>query len=52
MIENKIINLPVVDDLTTEYIEDYFKRNNLRVLRWAIVGTSEHSYVLNVSVIE
>ena len=51
MIENKTIKLPVVEDLTTDYIEDYFKKNNLKVLRWAIVDRVDDNFVLNVSLI-
>lgn len=52
MIENETIRIPVVDDLTTEYIEDYFKKNNLNVLRWAIVERKNNEFVLNISVIK
>ena len=52
MIENETIRIPVVDDLTTEYIEDYFKKNNLNVLRWAIVERENNEFVLNISVIK
>ncbi|MBR6163329.1 hypothetical protein IKQ26_05540 [bacterium] len=51
MIENQIIKIPVVEDLTTDYIEDYFKQNNLKVLRWAIVDRVENNFILNVSII-
>lgn len=50
MIENQTIKIPVVEDLTTDYIEDYFKQNNLNVLRWAIVDRVDGNFVLNVSV--
>ena len=52
MIENETIRIPVVDDLTTEYIEVYFKKNNLNVLRWAIVERKNNEFVLNISVIK
>ncbi len=52
MIENETIRIPVVDDLTTEYIEDYFKKNSLNVLRWAIVERENNEFVLNISVIK
>lgn len=52
MIENETIRIPVVADLTTEYIEDYFKKNNLNVLRWAIVERENNEFILNVSVIK
>ncbi len=51
MIENQTIKIPVVDDLTSDYIEEYFKQNNLNVLRWAIVDRVDGYFVLNVSLI-
>lgn len=52
MIENETVKIPVVENLTTDYIEDYFKQNNLDVLRWAIVGREEKDFVLNISVVK
>ncbi len=52
MIENETIKIPVIDDLTTDYIEDYFKKNNLNVLRWAIVGREDNQFILNISLIK
>jgi len=52
MIENETIKIPVTEDLSTDYIEDYFRKNNLNVLRWAIVGREENEFVLNISVMK
>ena len=52
MIENETIRIPVVEDLTTDYIEDFFRKNNLNVLRWAIVERKNDEFILNISVIK
>ena len=52
MIENETIKIPVVEDLTTEYIESCFKQKKLDVLRWAIVGREDGEFILNISIIK
>lgn len=51
MIVNKIIKVKIVDDLTSEYIENEFKQLNLDVLRWAIIDIDSEFYIINASVV-
>lgn len=52
MITNKIIKINIVDNLTSEYIENEFKKLNLDVLRWSITDIDDDFYTVNISVIE
>ena len=49
MITTKNIELPKIKELTSEYIENEFKKLNIEPLRWAIVKVTKTHYVLTVS---
>ena len=51
MIINKELKIKIVDNLTSNYIEDELKKFNLDILSWAIVDLNEDYYTLNVSVV-
>ena len=49
MITTKNIELPKVQDLSSEYIEQELANLNIEPLRWAIVKVTDSHYVLTVS---
>lgn len=49
---NKVYKIKKTDNLSSEYIEEYFKEKKLDVLKWAIVAIDDCDYILNVSVVE
>ena len=51
MITNREIKIKIIDNLTSNYIEEELNKLNLDILSWAIVNIDESFYTLNVSVV-
>ena len=51
MITNQVVKIAIVENLTSNYIEEELKKLNLDILSWAIVDINEEYYTLNVSVV-
>lgn len=51
MITNQEVKIKIVDNLTSNYIEEELKKLNLDILSWAIVDINESYYTLNISVV-
>ena len=51
MITNQVVKIAIVDNLTSNYIEEELKNLNLDILSWAIVDIDKSNYVLNISVV-
>ena len=52
MITNQEVKIKIVDNLTSNYIEEELKKLNLDILTWAIVDINENYYTLNISVVD
>ena len=51
MITSKEVIIPVIDNLTSEYIESELENLGFDVLRWSITRVDCGSYIINVSYI-
>ena len=51
MITNREIKIKIIDNLTSNYIEEELNKLNLDIFSWAIVNIDESFYTLNVSVV-
>ena len=52
MITKQEVKIKIVDNLTSNYIEEELKKLNLDILSWAIVDINENYYTLNISVVK
>ena len=46
---SKIVSVPKIESPTTSYIEQELAKNNIKPLRWAIVGIDVDKYVISVA---
>ncbi len=49
MITTEQFELKKVDNLTSSYIEEELKKNNIEPLRWAIVSVNPDKYIVSVA---
>ncbi len=50
MITSEIVLIPNTEDISTEYIENEFKKQNiLNPLRWAIVHTNSENLTISLA---
>ena len=49
---SKIIRIPNISDVTTEYVENELAKANITPLRWAIVGVDSEYLMLSVACME
>ena len=49
MITTKNIELPKIQDLSSEYIDQELEKLDIKPLRWAIVKVTDTRYTLTVS---
>ncbi|MBQ4123170.1 hypothetical protein IJD44_05555 [bacterium] len=52
MISTKEVKVKITSNLTSEYIENELKKQNLDVLRWAIVNTDDCYYYINIAYVD
>ena len=52
MITTEEIKIPITDNLTSEYIEEYLKNMDLDILRWAITKIENNFYIISTSYIK
>ena len=51
MITTKDVKIKITSELTSEYIENELAKMGFDVLKWAVIGSDEEYYYLNISVV-
>ena len=46
-IESKIVNIPYINNVSTEYVEDELKKLGINPLRWAIVKADDKNFTIS-----
>lgn len=49
MITSKLISIPNAEHISTEYIENELKKQNIEPLRWAIVKTDSKNLTISLA---
>lgn len=52
MIKTKSIKIEIIENLSSEYIEEQLKQKGYDVLRWAITGYDDEHYIIEFAVLE
>ena len=50
MITTKEVQIKIIDNLSSEYIEKEIKKMGYDVLRWAITNVDDDFYTLNIAI--
>ena len=49
MITSELVLIPNTEDISTEYIENELKKQNINPLRWAIVSTTSQTLTISLA---
>ena len=52
MIKTEDVKIPIIEHLTSDYIEKYLYNLNYDVLRWAITNITSDAYIVSVSFVK